>query len=84
MHRSQIKTRKSQAFSLEKEILSAPSSELGPSAPTPQASVSPPLDPKGGGGQHSLAGERMGDPIRTTGHKAWHFVLPSPPSPQQD
>jgi hypothetical protein len=70
MHRSQIKTRKSQAFSLEKEILSVPSSELGPSAPTPQASVSPPPPwTQRAGGQHSLAGERMGDPIRTTGQK---------------
>ncbi len=76
MHRNQIKTRKSQAFSLEKEILSVPSSELGPSSPTPQASVSPPLRPHRAVGQHSLGGKGMGDPIRTTGHKAWHSALP--------
>ncbi len=38
--------------------MSVPSSELGPPPPTPQASVSPPLRPKGG--QHSLAGKGVG------------------------
>ena len=39
---------------------------IGPTPPPPlKVSVSPPLDPKGG--QHSLAGEWVGDPIRTTG-----------------
>jgi hypothetical protein len=42
--------------------MSVPSSELGPPSPPPQASVSPSLDPKGGGGQHSLAGEGVGGP----------------------
>ncbi len=43
------------------------SSPLSP----PQASVSPALDPMGGGGeQNSLAVEGVGDPIRTTGQKA--------------
>ncbi len=41
--------------------MSVPSSELGPSPPPSQASVSPPLDPKGEG-QHSLAGEGVGGP----------------------
>ncbi len=31
-----------------------------------------PLGPKGGWEQHSLAGKEVGDPIRTTGQKAWH------------
>jgi hypothetical protein len=44
-----------------------------PLTPSP-ASVSPPLDPKGGGEQHSLAGEGLGDPIRMTGQKAGHSV----------
>jgi hypothetical protein len=39
--------------------------------PPPQASVSPPLDPGGGGKQQSLAGEGVRDPIRTTKLKAW-------------
>ncbi len=43
-----------------------------PVPPPPLASVSPPLDPKGGGGwQHALEG---GKPIPTTGQKAWHSV----------
>jgi hypothetical protein len=33
-----------------------------------------PIGPKGGWEQHSLAGEEVGDPIRTTGKKAWHSV----------
>ncbi len=34
---------------------------IRPPPPPPQTSVSPPLDPKGGG-RHSLAGERVGRP----------------------
>ncbi len=33
-----------------------------PSPPTPPASVTPPLDPRGEGKQHSLAGEGVGRP----------------------
>ncbi len=33
-----------------------------PQTPPPQASVSPPLDPRGGGEQHSLKGEGVGGP----------------------
>ncbi len=36
-------------------------------------SVSP-LGPKGGGGQHTLAGEGVGKPILPIGQKAWHSV----------
>ncbi len=35
--------------------------------------VPPPLGTKGGG-EHSLAGEGRGEPISTTGEKAWHSV----------
>ncbi len=45
---------------------------IGSPAP-PQASVSLPPRTEGEG-QHSLAGEGVGDPIRTTGEKAWHSV----------
>ncbi len=44
----------------------------------PQASVSPPLVPKEEE-QYLLAGEGVGgDPIRTTGKKAWHSVYSVP------
>jgi hypothetical protein len=45
-------------------------------APPPQASVSHPWIQRGEGvATHSPAGLRgWGDPIRTTGKKAWHFV----------
>jgi hypothetical protein len=36
--------------------------------------LSTPFYPKGEGKQHSLVGEEVWDPIRTTGKKAWHFV----------
>ncbi len=36
--------------------------------------VPPPLEPKGGGGQHSLVDEGAGGAIRTTGENAWHSV----------
>ncbi len=39
--------------------------------PFPRASVSPPNQR---GGQHSPAGERLADPVRTIGEKAWHSV----------
>ncbi len=53
-----------------------PSSALGPPTPSPLASVSPSLDPKGGGGggQHSQGSEGLEDSIRTTGQKASHPV----------
>jgi hypothetical protein len=35
--------------------------------------MSPSLEPRGGG-QHSLAGDGAGEPIWTTGEKAWHSV----------
>jgi hypothetical protein len=41
------------------------------SHPPLQASVSPPLDPKEGGDSR-LWGRRWGDPVCTTGEKAWH------------
>ncbi len=41
--------------------------------PSPASEGSPPWTQKGEG-QHFLAGERVGDPIRTTGKKAWHSV----------
>jgi hypothetical protein len=49
---------------------------VGIGSPTPpQASVSPPLDPGGGGASNTLfTGEGVGDPILTTGQKAWHCV----------
>ncbi len=40
--------------------LSVPSSEVGPHTPSPLASVSPPLGPKGGREQHSHAGRGVG------------------------
>jgi hypothetical protein len=43
--------------------------------PPPQASVSPYLEPKGGRSNTRLRARRGGgDPIRTTGQKAWHSV----------
>ncbi len=46
-----------------------------PLPPPPQASVSPPLDPKRGGESIPLLRVRgRGGPIRTTGWKAWHSV----------
>jgi hypothetical protein len=42
--------------------VSVPSSESGSPTPLPQASVSAPLDPKGGEEQHSLVGEEVGGP----------------------
>ncbi len=47
--------------------------------PSPFSLCVPPfLEPKEGGEQHSNAGEG-GEPIRTTGEKAWHSVtLPVP------
>ncbi len=46
---------------------------IGSPHPLPPASVSIPLDPRGE--QRSLAGEGFGgDPIWTTGQKAWHYV----------
>jgi hypothetical protein len=47
-----------------------------PPPPLPQASESAPPPPwnQRGGGQHSLAGEGRGEPIRTTGEKAWHSI----------
>jgi hypothetical protein len=40
---------------------------------TPSERVSP-LEPKGGGVTHSLAGDGVGGPVRTIGQKAWHSV----------
>jgi hypothetical protein len=54
--------------------LSLPSSELGPPAPSPTSECVPPLEPKSGGGQHSLVGEGAGEPIRKT------FLAPKWPS----
>ncbi len=54
-------------------IVSVLSFELAPPPPLPHARVCPPLEQKGGG-QHSLVGEGKGEPIRTTGEKAWHYV----------
>ncbi len=51
--------------------MSVPSSELAP-APSPASECVPPQNQRGG--QHSLAGEGAGKPIRTTGEKAWHSV----------
>jgi hypothetical protein len=53
--------------------VSVPSSELGPPTPPAHARVCPPWNHRGEE-QHSLAGEVVGDPIRTTGKKAWHSV----------
>jgi len=50
----------------------------GPPPPHPQASVPPPPWTKEG--QHSLPGERAGEPIRTTGEKARNFVYSVAPS----
>ncbi len=44
-----------------------------PHHPPPLASVSSPSYTKGEK-QHSLAGEGVGDPVWTTGKKAWHSV----------
>jgi hypothetical protein len=54
--------------------LSIQSSELGPPSPYPQESVLPPT-PGGDlwGETHSLAVERVGDPIQTTGKLLWYF-----------
>ncbi len=46
-----------------------PSSEFGPPTPSPQVIVSPPLDLKGGG-QHSLAGEGVGEPNSDDGKES--------------
>ncbi len=54
--------------------MSVPSSELAPPALSPASECVPPPEPEGGGGQHSLAGEGRGKPIRTTREKAWHSV----------
>ena len=50
------------------------------SSPTPLSLqlVCPPLFGTKGGGQHSHAGEG-GEPIRTTGEKAWHSVYSACP-----
>ncbi len=49
---------------------------------TPSERVSP-LEPKGGGVTHSLAGDGVGGPVRTIGQKAWHSVYSvAQPSPQ--
>jgi hypothetical protein len=53
------------------------SSELGPPHPLPQASVSPPLDPKGVSNTR-LRVREWGDPVKTTGQKAWHWVFSVP------
>ncbi len=54
--------------------VSVSSLEFGPPTSFPPiASVSPPLDP-GGGGQNSLVVEGVGDPVRTTVQKAGHSV----------
>ncbi len=44
-----------------------------PPPPPLQVSVSPPLDPNGGSNPHFRV-RGWGDPIRTTGQKAWHSV----------
>ena len=47
--------------------------------PSPFSLCVPPfLEPKVGGGQHSHAGEG-GEPIQTTGEKAWHSVYSACP-----
>ncbi len=44
---------------------------IGPPPPIPSSPI-----PKRGGEEHSLADERgVGDPIRTTGQKAWHSIV---------
>jgi hypothetical protein len=45
---------------------------LRPNWNPPPRVCPPPLEPKGE--QNTLAGEGAGDPIRTTGEKAWHSV----------
>ncbi len=52
--------------------VSLPSSESGLPIPVPASECASRLGPKGG--QHSLVSEGGGDPIRTTGQKAWHSV----------
>jgi hypothetical protein len=48
---------------------------IGSSHPLPRKRVRVCLSPgPKGGEQHTLAGEGWGDPIRTTGQKAWHSV----------
>ncbi len=54
--------------------MSFPSLELDPSPLPPQASMSPPLDPKRGGAHSLLRVRDWGEPIWTTGKKAWHSV----------
>jgi hypothetical protein len=53
------------------------SSELAPPPPLPARKCAPPLEPKGGSNTR-LRVRGRGEPIRTTGEKAWHsdyFVI---------
>jgi hypothetical protein len=56
-------------FATESTTVAVPSSELGPPHPSPQASVFPPRNQRGGG-THSPVGEGVGVSIRTPREKA--------------
>ncbi len=60
--------------SIQRARLSVKSSELGSPTPSPaREGCSPPFGSRGGGGAHSLAGER-GDPIPTKGQTLWYSM----------
>ncbi len=60
-------------------IVSVPSSDLTPQPPPPQASVSLPLDPNGGGGINTCLRVRgWGDPVPTKGQTLWYSVYSVP------